>query len=121
MHLYYFKFQLFDTQMYAFSFLQSAYEDIIPLTKLLSYSQFIASGQQSGIKRYILQVLRDRPSGLTTRQISKVSGIEIGSLTNPILCLYKEGKIIRVGRSKNSTGRVAISYSLSRNEIGCQN
>lgn len=81
-------------------------------TKFLSYLEFVASGARSSIQNYVLDLLKEYPDGLSTRQISDISGIEVGSLTNPLFTLRKANKIVEKCRVKNRTGRVAIAYSL---------
>lgn len=94
--------------MYSFITFQS----IIPDTRLTSFDEFVASGRKKTIEAYVIELLKQEPQGLSNRQISEISSIEIGSLTNPILSLYRSGKIIRSGRRKNVTGRSAIVYSI---------
>lgn len=99
--------------MYAITLFKSA----IPVTRISSYREFVISGTQKGIKLYLLELLKNYPQGLSTRQISEISDIEIGSLTNPVKSLYDNGKIIRIGKVKNRTGKVAITYSLPNSQF----
>ena len=94
--------------MYSFCLFQST----IPSTRIVSFKEFVSNGRKKSIQIYLVEFLKSYPQGLSTRQISHLSGIEIGSLTNPIKSLYDTGKIIRNGVVKNSTGRIAITYAL---------
>lgn len=83
----------------------------IPETRLISYAQFKSSGTKTNIENYIIHFLEINPNTLfTNRDISVLSGIEIGSLTLPLNRLKKANKIDSSGRKKNTTSKVAIAY-----------
>lgn len=86
----------------------------IPETRLISWEHFQRSGTSNNIKKYILLFLSvNRHQSFTCREISNISGIEIGSLTSPLLSL-KEGRLIDAsGRKvspKNSKPVIAYKY-----------
>lgn len=85
-----------------------------PLTKLFSFHQF-RKHQHGKIKDYILSLLATVPDGLSTRDISQISGIEIQSLTYPIKELEKKAQIKVTGIKKSivSNRKVQV-YSISQ-------
>ena len=86
---------------------------IIPVTKLVSYELFISEGTCKNIENYILHLLAKRPN-LSNRQIHQISGIDIGSLCYPIRSLRRKGDLYVSGKVKNTTGRIAQTYSLTK-------
>lgn len=86
----------------------------IPSTRLISYSQF-CDGRKQTIKTYLLAMLPKHPDGLTCREISDCSGIEIGSLTHPLLDLVDSGKLVISGvKRQEQTKRLVQIYSINQ-------
>ena len=89
----------------------------IPATRIFSYNEF--KKHQSGkIKQYVLELLESYPNGLTCRQISEISGIEVQSLTHPLKTLQDKGSIKVIKIDKNHvTNRLVQVYSLEKTEL----
>lgn len=86
----------------------------IPLTRIISYNEF-KKEKKGRIKSYILTLLQDYPSGLDTRQISQLSGIEVQSLTAPLNELTDKGLIVVSGIHKSQhSNRLVQMYSLPK-------
>jgi len=84
----------------------------IPKTRLFSYIEFKKSSNAK-IKQYVLHLLQAVPSGLTCREISEVSGIEVQSLTNPLKELQDTFLITVNGIKKSSVSNRKVQvYSL---------
>lgn len=84
----------------------------IPLTRLISFQEF-KRHQNGKCKEYILTLLKSCPDGLTCREISQISGIEIQSLTNPLKELQNTNKIKVTGIRKSiASNRMVQVYSL---------
>jgi hypothetical protein len=83
-----------------------------PSTKFNSYLEF-KKHRKGVITDYILNLLKDYPEGLDTRQISDVSGIWVQSLTNPLKTLLDAG-LIKISCIHKSTvsNRMVQVYSL---------
>jgi len=87
----------------------------IPETRLFSYIEFKKSSNAK-IKQYIIHLLRAVPDGLTCREISEVSGIEVQSLTNPLKELQTDFTIKVTGIKKSSvSNRMVQVYSINAN------
>lgn len=85
----------------------------IPFTRLLSYSQYCSSGQKRSIQNYILKLLSKHPNGLTCREISNISGIEVQSLTGALWTLEKNGQVVVKGlRRSSKSNRLVQVYIL---------
>jgi DNA-binding MarR family transcriptional regulator len=83
-----------------------------PATKFFSYIEFKKS-HKANIKQYILSLLKAYSEGLTCREISQISGIEIQSLTAPIKDLENENNIRVKGiRLSAVSNRKVQVYSL---------
>lgn len=83
-----------------------------PDTKLFSFIEF-KKHQNGIIKDYILHLLQAYPDGLSCRQISQISQIEVQSLTNPLKEL-QTNNFIRISgiRKSEVSNRMVQIYSL---------
>lgn len=91
----------------------------IPYTRLFSFHEY-RKHQNGKRKEYILTLLETIPDGLSCREISQISGIEIQSLTCPLKQLEEAGQIKVSGvRKSELTKRNNQTYVLSsrKNEI----
>lgn len=94
--------------MYQFLFISS-----IPATRLFSFQEY-RKHQSGKRKEYILSLLAVHPDGLSCRQISQISGIEIQSLTYPLKRLEETGMIEVNGVCRNeATNRNNQKYVLT--------
>lgn len=85
----------------------------IPVTRIFSFQEY--RKHQNGKRQdYILKLLETIPDGLTCREISQISGIEIQSLTYPLKQLEEAGQIKVSGvRKSELTNRHNQTYVLN--------
>lgn len=103
--------------MYSTLFLSSNDGNQIPRTRLVSYSQFCSSGQKRSIQNYILKLLQINPKGLTCREISDISKIEVQSLTGALWTLEKSNKIIVEGIKRSSKSNRLVQIYVLNNSL----
>ena len=83
-----------------------------PPTKLFSFIEF-KKLQNGIIKDFILHLLQAYPDGLTCRQISEISQIEVQSLTYPLKDLQDANLIHVTGiRKSDVSNRMVQVYSV---------
>lgn len=85
----------------------------IPETRLISWCEFQSSGQKTTIKKYIRTILTTTDTGLTCREISQFSGIEIQSLTRALQELVQSQIIEVIGTKKSTTNRMVSIYGIA--------
>ena len=88
----------------------------IPSTRIESWKIFRDDGQKHTIKNFIIVILEDSDTPLSCRQISKISDIEIQSLTRPLQELVQENIVDSTERVKGVRERSVIAYSIIKTD-----